>query len=469
MKVRLIEPKPPTIHMWSYSAYPRLGLPMIGAALKQHGHDVLIYFPKMAPIDWEDVATADLVGISATTSTVTSAYMMADALRANGIPVIIGGSHVTFMAGEALRHADYVARGEGGEALMVELIEALRGERELDTIRGLSYVKDGQAVHNETRPACPDLDELPLPDFSLFVGTENMASLPIMTSWGCPFDCNFCSVTAMFGRKYRFRSEDSVMAELVAKKPRRIFFYDDNLAANKNRLKRLLQKMIDAGIVVPWQAQMRTDVVKDQELLELMKRSGCERIALGLESVNQETLDHFEKSQSVDDIVDCLDTLHENGILTHGMFVLGAGAETVQSVRDTISFALEHHVSSLMLNIMTPLPGTLQYDEMDAAGRIFDRDWEHYDAQHVVFRPERMTPKQLQRETLHGYRRFYSTRRLIGDVARLDLNDTKIHGWCWWFARSWHVWGDNWQNMKSLRRLPEPHPPAVFTGEAHGG
>jgi anaerobic magnesium-protoporphyrin IX monomethyl ester cyclase len=467
MKIRLIEPKPPTMHMWSYSAYPRLGLPMIGAALKQRGHDVLIYFPKMAPIDWADVHGADIVGISATTSTATAAFRMADALRAAGIPVVIGGSHVTFMADEALGHADYVARGEGGDALMVELVEALEEGRELDDIKGLSFMRDGQAVHNEVRPACPDLDELPLPDFSLFVGQENMASLPIMTSWGCPFDCNFCSVTAMFGRKYRFRSEDSVMAELIAKRPKRIFFYDDNLAANKNRLKRLLQKMIDAGIVVPWQAQMRTDVAKDEELLDLMKRSGCERIALGLESVNQETLDHFEKSQSVDDIVHCLDTLHRHGILTHGMFVLGAGTETVQSVRDTISFALEHHVTSLMLNIMTPLPGTLQYDEMDAAGRIFDRDWEHYDAQHVVFLPERMTPRELMRETLHGYRRFYSTRLLLGDVARLDFNDAKIHAWCWWFARSWHVWGDNWRNMKGLRHVPVP--PAVFGGATHGG
>ena len=453
MKIRLIEPKPPTMHMWSYSAYPRLGLPMIGAALKQAGHDVRIYFPKMAPIDWADVHGADMVGISATTSTVGSAYGMADTLRAAGIPVVIGGSHVTFMADEALRHADYVARGEGGEALMVELAEALRGGRELEDITGLSYMKDGEAVHNEVRPACPNLDDLPRPDFSLFVGQENMASLPIMTSWGCPFDCNFCSVTAMFGRKYRFRSEESVMAELIAKKPRRIFFYDDNLAANRNRLKRLLTMMIEAGITVPWQAQMRTDVVKDVELLGLMKRSGCERVALGLESVDQATLDHFEKSQSVDDIVYCLDTLHEHNILTHGMFVLGAGDETVQSVRDTITFAIKHHVSSLMLNIMTPLPGTLQYDEMDAEGRIFDRDWKHYDAQHVVFRPLRMSPEELMRETLAGYRRFYSTRRLGEDLAQREWDFLKIHAWCWWFARSWHVWGDNWQNMRDLRGL----------------
>jgi len=294
MKIRLIEPDPPVMHMWSYTAYPRLGLPMIGAALRDAGHDVLIYAPKTAPVDWDDVESSDLVGISTTTSTAPAAYAMADRLRAHGVPVVVGGSHVTFMADEALAHADYVGRGEGGEELMLELIDALEGRRDLRSIAGLSFRRDGAAVHNDLRPPCPDLDTLPMPDLGLIVGHEGVNSMPIMTSWGCPFDCNFCSVTAMFGRKYRFRSEENVMAELRAKRPQRIFFYDDNLAANKKRLKRLLTMMIDEGIVVPWQAQMRTDVVRDTELLDLMRRSGCERIALGLESLDQETLDSFD-------------------------------------------------------------------------------------------------------------------------------------------------------------------------------
>ena len=121
-----------------------------------------------------------------------------------------------------------------------------------------------------------------------------------MTSWGCPFDCTFCSVTAMFGKKYRFRSAESVVAEIKEKNPKKIFFYDDNLAANRKRLKRLLRMMIDEGIKVRWGAQVRTDVVRDQELLELMQASGADFMALGLESVNQDTLDHFEKSQTVE-------------------------------------------------------------------------------------------------------------------------------------------------------------------------
>jgi hypothetical protein len=133
MKIRLIEPDAPSMHMWSHSYFVRLGLPMIGATLKQQGHDVRIYNPQLAPIDWDDVFTAQLVGLSSTTSTTPATYAIADGLRRRRIPVVVGGSHVTFMADEALEHADFVARGEGGETIMLELVEALPGFRSAAT------------------------------------------------------------------------------------------------------------------------------------------------------------------------------------------------------------------------------------------------------------------------------------------------------------------------------------------------
>jgi anaerobic magnesium-protoporphyrin IX monomethyl ester cyclase len=237
MKIRLIEPESPSVHLMSPWRYPRLGLPMIAATLSAAGHDVLVYNPLLAPVDWTDVRGAGLVGISTTTSTAPAAYGIADDLRARGIPVIVGGSHVTFMADEALEHADYVARGEGGEQLMLELVAALDGRRDLRSIRGLSYTLAGRRIHNDEREPCADLDDLPVPDLSLIVGHARMHSTPIMTSWGCPFACSFCSVTAMFGRKYRFRSAANVVAEIAEKHPRHIFFYDDNFAADPRRLK----------------------------------------------------------------------------------------------------------------------------------------------------------------------------------------------------------------------------------------
>ena len=144
MKIRLIEPISPSRHLWSKSYFVRLGLPMIGAALVEAGHDVRIFNPQLAPIDWADVYSSDLVGLSSTTSTIVEAYRIGDDLRRRGIPVIIGGSHVTFMADEALEHADYVARGEAGEIIMVELAESLAGDRELGSITGISYSGRGR-------------------------------------------------------------------------------------------------------------------------------------------------------------------------------------------------------------------------------------------------------------------------------------------------------------------------------------
>ena len=272
---------------------------------------------------------------------------------------------------------------------MVELAEALAGDRELGSITGISYRgEDGKAVHAPLHERCEDLDTLPFPDLTLVDGWERITNTPIMTSWGCPFDCTFCSVTAMFGKKYRFRSAESVVEEIKQKKPERIFFYDDNMAANKKRLKRLLQLMIDEGIAVPWGAQVRTDVVRDPELMELMRASNCDFVALGLESVNQATLDGFEKSQTVGDIEHAIKVLHDYGIRSHGMFVLGADHDTPDSVRETVKFAQKNKIDTVMLNILTPLPGTQQFEELDARGP-------HHRARLVVLRrPARGVPAQ---------------------------------------------------------------------------
>ncbi len=460
MKIRLVEPEPPGMHVWSKVMLPRLGLPIIAATLKQHGHDVLIYSPQMAPVDWDDVYSADLVGFSSTTSTATTAYEFADQVRDRGVPVIIGGSHVTFMADEALDHADYVARGEGGEAIMVELVDALQGRRELDGIGGLSYRLDGETVHNPLRERLADLDELPFPDLEAIVGHEKLNTMPIMTSWGCPFACNFCSVTAMFGRKYRFRSAESVVAELKEKRPKRIFFYDDNMAADRKRLKRLLQLMLDEGLVIPWSAQVRTDVVRDPELLSLMQSTGCHLVYLGLESVNQDTLDGFEKSQTVADIERAVSVLHDYDVCSHGMFVLGADTDTVQTVRDTVTFAKKNRIDTVMLNILTPLPGTPQYDEMDAEGRIFDRRWHLYDAHHVVFEPRGMTPYELQMEVLRGYMRFYSLRTWLRYIVTFQFTKQLLfHLWGWVIVRDWRKDERNKAFLKALKRMwPRPTP-----------
>ncbi len=454
MKIRLIEPEPPGIHTFSKVLLPRLGLPLIAATLKEHGHDVRIYAPQMAPIKWSDVYDADLVGISVTTSTAAAGYAFADDLRSRGVPVAMGGSHVTFMADEALAHADYVGRGEGGEQLMLELIDALAGQRDLESIAGLSFTRDGRAVHNESRGYCTVLNDLPFPDLDAIEGHERLLTTPIMTSWGCPFNCTFCSVTAMFGKKYRFRSAQNVLDEIREKNPKRIFFYDDNLAVNKQRLKELLRSMIAQDLCVPWMAQVRTDVVRDEELLTLMKRSGCLIVFLGLESVCQETLDAYEKQQTVQEVADAIHILHKHGILSHGMFVLGADSDTSRTITDTVDFSLRNKIDSIMMSALTPLPGTPFYDELEASGRIFDHHWERYDSHHVLFYPKNLSAYDLQREVIEGYYRFYSKRQWFKSLLSFNPIKILLKNWGRWTINSWCKDDRNKAFLEELRTLP---------------
>ena len=258
-----------------------------------------------------------------------------------------------------------------------------------------------------------------------------------MTSLGCPFDCTFCTVTMMFGRKYRFRSPESVIAELEARRPKRVFFYDDNFAADKRRLKTLLRMMIERGLTPRWMAQVRSDVARDEELLALMRQSGCNRLALGFESVDQATLDSYAKSQTVEDITDCIAALHRHGIKCHGMFVIGADNDTARTADDTVAFAEKHGIDSLMLNVLTPGLGTKQYEMMNGSDRVFEERWQFYDGQHVIFEPQNMTPVELQTGIVKGYRHFYSLRRSLKYLVRLRFERLLEHLWGWWYIRRW--------------------------------
>ncbi|MBN1630853.1 MAG: radical SAM protein, partial [Thermoleophilia bacterium] len=208
------------------------------------------------------------------------------------------------------------------------------------------------------------------------------------------------------------------------------------------------------------------------ELLDLMKRSGCVRVYLGLESVNQETLDGYQKSQSVEDIVKAIDILHEYGINSHGMFVLGADEDTKHTVRDTVDFALKHRIDTVMLNILTPLPGTPQFDRLEEEGRIFDKRWHLYDAHHVVFTPKNMTPYELQSEVVRGYMRFYSKRQWLKLLVTLRFTKLLFCGWGVWIVRAWRKDARNKAFIEALKRLPGRgswHLPNGATGIESGG
>jgi len=335
LKITLIEPQPPSLHVFSDIKLPRLGLPLLGAVLARHGHDVKIFVEDLAPVNMNRVLESDLVGFSATTSTAPAAYKMADQVRRErkDIPIVFGGSHVTFLPEEALEHADYCVRGEG-EHTIAELVASLESGSGPEDIIGLSYKKDGTVFHNPDRPMEKDLDSLPFPDLTLIEGSEKLRITPIATSRGCPYNCRFCSVIQMFGRKYRIRDIDNVIEEINEKQPRKIFFYDDNFTADRHRTMKMLHGFVDKCPKFLWSAQVRAEVARDDELLKLMYKSGCRIVYIGFESISQETLAAYNKKLDVDEIVSSIKTIHKHGIRIHGMFVIGADEDTEKQQRE---------------------------------------------------------------------------------------------------------------------------------------
>ena len=416
--VVLIEPKAPGFHVFSRYKLPRLGLPLLGAVLEQElGASVKIYFQECARIDWDEVARADLIGISTITPTAPVAYGLVERIKkVTDAPVVMGGAHVSFLADEAMeKGADFVVRGEG-EKTLVELVRHLNGSPEyadISAIAGLTWARDGAVVHNPDREWNADLSSLPWPKLSLIQGFDERTIIPVMTSRGCPFNCKFCTVTSMFGRKYRFRDTEDVIAELAElyeQYPKAVyFFYDDNFTAAPSHTKELLRRMKEKGITPRWTAQTRVDVVDDDELMQLMEETGCMFLYLGLESANPETLKAYKKAQTVEDIENAVRIIHKHKIKVHGMFVMGSDEDDKESIRETVRFSKKAGIDSVQYMILTPIPGSETYDEMCRDERIFSDDWSKFSGHHVVFWPTKMTPFQLQKEGgIKATRKFYS-------------------------------------------------------------
>jgi radical SAM superfamily enzyme YgiQ (UPF0313 family) len=390
----------------------------MGKMLTDAGHDVRIYCEMLAPVDLEDCLRADLVGISSTTATSPDAYRLADVLADAGVPVVLGGPHVTFQPDEALSHAAFVVRGEG-EATLLELVTALEGGRPLDSVAGLSHLSaDGEPRHNPARPRSSqqEFERLPIPDLTLIEGHGRMTTKPIMTQWGCPFDCEFCGVTAMFSRVVRHRRVDQVMAELAGLQAQRVFFHDDNFVVNKARTAGLLNAMVEWGDRPEWFAQVRSETALhslahpevDDDFLALMRRAGCQMVMIGIEAITDEGLAEIGKRQRVTMIEQAIRAYHAHHIAVHGLFVAGLDSDTAGSPEAIADFARRLHIDTFQLMVETPLPGTRLWSRITEEDRLLSDDWSLFDGHHVVMQPAQMTPLELQLGVLRAMRRFYS-------------------------------------------------------------
>jgi radical SAM superfamily enzyme YgiQ (UPF0313 family) len=435
-KIVFIEPKPPGEHIFSRFALPRIGIFILATMMKNRGWDAQLIVEDLTSIDYTALSGVDIVGISTITPTAINSYIVANTIRQMGITVIMGGPHVTFLPEEALEYADFVIRGEG-EIPLMQFIDAWETDRNYSAVPNLSY-REGEAyVHNPMRSFENDLDQLPVSDFSLMKDGDRLKVIPVQTSRGCPYDCSFCSVTGMFGKKYRFRSTEHILDELRRYKDmgKMIFFYDDHFAANKKRAKELLRAMMQEGLAFKWSTQVRADIVNDPELLDLMKQSGCHTLFIGFESFNPESLKEMKKKQTVEDIIRAVNIIHSYKINIHGMFVHGFDSDTWESVKLTVRYAKKMQLTSAQFLMLTPFPGSEFYEHVSK--RIVYHDWSMYDAHHVVYRPLHFSLLSLQRAQTYSHEKFYSLIEILRKMSRKNWIATGIAIYARIINRKW--------------------------------
>jgi radical SAM superfamily enzyme YgiQ (UPF0313 family) len=441
-KLVFVEPKSTHLHIYSRVTIPRLGSVLLATIMRAKGYDVRVYIEDIHAVDMAEVLSADLVAISAITSTAPQSYRLADTVRSAGGIAVIGGTHTSFLPDEGLQHADFVIRGEG-EFAFQELVEAIERGGGFETIQNLSYRAEGRAVHNPERPKIPNLDVNPIPDYHLIKGWKPGGVVSIATSRGCPFSCTFCSVPGMYGHAFRTHSIARVLEELaVHKEALYAFFADDIFTANKKRVKELLRGMIDRNLTPEWGAQVRTETVDDPELLALMRDSNCFNVYVGFESINPRTLKLFQKKQDLAKIERSIERFHAHKIRIHGMFVVGSDEDDLETIDATAEFALKHDIDSVQFMILTPIPGSPDWDTLYAQGDkyVINRNWTFYDGHHTVHQPRRMSPYELQMAAINGMAKFYSWRGIGKKLLKRDLYYTAIRYWGKKMIRQW--WKD---------------------------
>jgi radical SAM superfamily enzyme YgiQ (UPF0313 family) len=441
-RIVFIEPQSPNLHIFSQFPLPRLGVFLLGTLAKEKGWTAEVLLEQSRPIVFDELRGADLVGISTITSTAPRAYAIADRVRAMGIPVLLGGPHVTFLPDEGLEHADFVFRGEAEEALVL-FLEEWRGCRRFSEVPNLSFRGADGTAHNPRRSLKKSLDANPFPDFTLCVTPARKIGgktiIPFQTSRGCPFHCSFCSVTGIFGRAYRFRSAENVIAELKRydRKDNYVFFYDDNFTADRERAKELLRRMIEERFKFNWSTQVRADIARDTELVRLMKKAGCHTVFIGMESVNPKSLKSMKKQQTVEEVAGAVRALKRQRIHVHGMFVYGFDDDDWRTVRETVRFAKRARLSSTQFMILTPLPGSDFYDQVKCENRIQFRDWSLYDAHHAVFRPRGLSLFELQKAQIFSHSKFYSIMEVIRRALSFSWMDMSLAVYARNLNRTW--------------------------------
>lgn len=409
-------------------------------ALTPAGHEVLLIDGNAQPMDEEGIARyvieegIGLVGIGAMTRMIAKAYRMADAIRAVGVPVVMGGPHVTEMVDEALgrnggpQHADAVALGEADETWPKIIEDVVRG-----TLKPVYAPVDD--FGQERKPSLKEYPAIPwdtinLKQFNIvpkvFNGTLRKLGagwgtfriIPVESGRGCPYGCEFCTVTGFFGDSIRFRTNESVVNELLMLKARAkselgqiaVFFIDDNFAINIKRTKSLLRDIIAAEAQVHWVAQISANLLRDEELVDLIAAAGGKWIFIGMESIDPANLKDVNKGfNKPGEYAAVLQRLADRNVFAITSFIFGMDNDTVGVAERTLQEIRTWPPGLPIFGLLTPLPATPLYKRLEAAGRLTrPKHWQEFIPFAMAHTPLKMTIPEAHAEVKYGWERSYS-------------------------------------------------------------
>ena len=384
-------------HLPKKGLFPPLGLMMV-AALTPRQINVAITDEALQPVDLD--RDCDVVGLTAMTSAAPRAYQIADHFRRRGITVVMGGMHASALPTEALQHVDAVVIGEA-EGLWPRLLEDCQ---------------KGQLRQIYRHDSLPRLAGLPTPrrdlvDLSRYWGPDSLQA-----SRGCPHDCSFCTVSTFFGRTYRTRPVEEVIAEASQLRGRPLIFVDDNIMGKPSYSEQLFERLKD--LKKGFFSQASAGMLKTPDLIQKAAAAGCKGLFVGLETLCPQNLTQIGKKVNVvEKYKELIKRLHGNGIAVVGAFMFGLEHDDEDVFARVADFAEEARIDMPQFSILTPLPGTRFYAQVEREGRIIERDWTKYDGNHVCFRPRQLSIEKLHEGVRWIYRRSYSWPGIIRRTA----------------------------------------------------
>ncbi len=383
------------------------------AALTPPEINVRITDENVEPIDFGE--EVDLVGITGMVMHSKRAYEIAQRFRQRGIPVVMGGPHASSLPLEVKEHVDAVVIGEA-ELVWKELLEDLR--------------KGSLKPYYRANGFC-SMKGLPFPRLDLLRQDAYMTTHCIQTTRGCPHQCEFCYVTHFFGKTYRCRPVEEVIEEVKRLEGDFLVFVDDNIAGNRRYARELFRQLIP--LKKKWAGQASLTLTRDPELLRLAAESGCVSLFLGIESLSPENLKEVNKTfNRVPQFEEAIRALHDHDIMILAGFIFGLDHDDEGVFERTLRFCEKNRIELPSFFLLTPLPGTPLFKKMESEGRLLHRDWSQYNGATVVFKPNLMTEKTLQRgfdwvckeayswgsifkRVFHPQQRFYT--RVLSNMA----------------------------------------------------